>query len=57
MIFNYDYKKTAKVDFIEENISVRPIDYYFSNPVARASKTMSDCRAEKIINIENRKIG
>jgi len=23
---------------------VKPIDYYFSNSIARASKTMSDCR-------------
>ncbi len=44
-------------NFYSEDVSIRPIDYYFSNPVARASKTMSDCRAEKIINIENRKIG
>ena len=43
--------------FYSEDVSIRPIDYYFSNPVARASKTMSDCRAEKILNVENRKIG
>ena len=41
---NYDYKKTAKVDFIEENISVRPIDYYYTNSIARSSKVMSECR-------------
>ena len=44
-------------NFYSEDVSIRPIDYYFSNPVARASKTMRDCRAEKILNIENRKIG
>ena len=44
-------------NFYSEDVSIRPIDYYFSNPVARASKTMSDCRAEKILNIENRKTG
>ena len=44
-------------NFYSEDVSIRPIDYYFSNPVARASKTMSDCRGEKILNIENRKIG
>ena len=44
-------------NFYSEDVSIRPIDYYFSNPVARASKTMSDCRAEKILNIDNRKIG
>ncbi|MGA0811080.1 MAG: molybdopterin-dependent oxidoreductase, partial [Pelagibacteraceae bacterium] len=28
----------------DEKIAVKPIDYYFSNSIARASKTMSDCR-------------
>jgi NADH-quinone oxidoreductase subunit G len=27
-----------------EKIEIRPIDYYYSNAIARASKTMSDCR-------------
>jgi NADH-quinone oxidoreductase subunit G len=27
-----------------EKIKIKPIDYYFSNSIARASKTMSDCR-------------
>ena len=27
-----------------EKIILKPIDYYFSNSIARASKTMSDCR-------------
>ena len=44
-------------DFYSEQVLIRPIDYYFSNPVARASKTMSDCRIEKIRNSENRKTG
>jgi len=28
----------------DEKIEIKPIDYYFSNSIARASKTMSDCR-------------
>ena len=44
-------------NFYSEEVSIRPIDYYFSNSVARASKTMSDCRLEKIRNLENRKTG
>jgi len=44
-------------NFYNEQVLIRPIDYYFSNPVARASKTMSDCRIEKIRNSENRKTG
>jgi len=29
---------------LDEKIEIKPIDYYFSNSIARASKTMSDCR-------------
>ena len=36
--------KTSEVDFIEENISVKPIDYYYTNSIARSSKVMSECR-------------
>jgi len=44
-------------NFYSEQVLIRPIDYYFSNPVARASKTMSDCRLEKKRNTESRKTG
>ena len=30
------------------NIIIEDIDYYHSNAIARASKTMSECRNEKI---------
>ena len=36
--------KKIENDFINEKISIKKIDYYFSNSIARASKTMSDCR-------------
>ena len=36
------------VSFVSEKITVDPIDYYFSNVIARASKTMFECRREKI---------
>jgi hypothetical protein len=35
-------------------MQIRPIDYYYSNAIARASKTMSDCRD---IGINNKKNG
>ena len=38
------FKKTNIVDFVEENISVKPIDYYYTNSIARSSKVMSECR-------------
>ena len=41
---NNKVKKTNEVDFIEENISVKPIDYYYTNSIARSSKVMSECR-------------
>ena len=33
-----------KIDFIENKISVKPIDYYYTNSIARSSKVMSECR-------------
>jgi len=33
-----------KVNFIKENISIKPIDYYYTNSIARSSKIMSQCR-------------
>jgi NADH-quinone oxidoreductase subunit G len=37
-----------------EKIEIKNLDYYYSNSIARASKTMSDCRN---ININNKKNG
>ena len=31
-------------DFISEKIVIKPLDYYYSNSISRASKTMSECR-------------
>ena len=39
-----DFKKSIKVDFTEENISVKHIDYYYTNSIARSSNLMSECR-------------
>ena len=36
--------KTKEIDFIDENISVKAIDYYYTNAIARSSKVMSECR-------------
>ena len=30
-------KKINKISFIEENISITPVDYYYTNPIARSS--------------------
>ena len=46
-----DTKVDKKVNEIgnmkNENILVKEIDYYFSNSIARSSKTMSDCRSAR----------
>ena len=54
-MFNYlklDQKsnKTDEIvtEFLSEKILIDPLDYYYSNVIARASKTMSECRNEKI---------
>jgi len=42
---NYIEKKI--VDFVDDKITLTPIDYYYTNAVARSSKTMSECRQIK----------
>ncbi len=37
-----------KFNFSKEKIFIKDIDYYYSNVIARASKTMFECRKEKI---------
>jgi len=39
-----DTIKTRIIDFVQKDISIKSIDYYFTNPIARSSKTMSECR-------------
>jgi len=34
--------------YVSENINIDYIDYYYSNVIARSSKTMTDCRNEKL---------
>ena len=41
-------------NFIEEKINLDLNDYYYSNVIARASKTMSECKNKKI---ESKKTG
>ena len=37
-------KISKKIDFKEGNISIKTVDYYYTNPIARSSKAMSECR-------------
>ena len=34
-----------KYEFIEESINVDYLDYYHSNSITRASKTMTECKS------------
>ena len=38
----------TEATFVDEKILVDNFDYYFSNVIARASKTMAECHNEKI---------
>jgi len=52
------YKESVKIktslEPTSEKINIKNIDYYYSNTIARASKTMSDCRN---ISNDNKKNG
>jgi len=38
-----------KISFINEEVTIKQLDYFFSNSISRASKTMSECRQIKQI--------
>ena len=41
-------KDEIVTNFLSEKINVDKIDYYYSNVICRSSKTMLDCRNEKL---------
>jgi len=55
-MFNYLNLHNSKVNtsnkinnnFVKEKITIKDIDYYYSNAIARASKTMSECKSAKV---------
>ncbi len=44
----------TSADFISEEVNIKELDYFFTNAISRASKTMSECRQ---INYNSRKTG
>ena len=47
-------KLNTEVDnFIDDKITIKKIDYYFSNSITRSSKTMSDCRTARSKILKN----
>ena len=45
--FNESKINQNKSDFFSEQIDIKEIDYFYSNSISRASKTMSECRQIK----------
>ena len=45
---NSNFEEKFDNNYINEKITIEKIDYYYSNVIARASKTMNECRSEKI---------
>ena len=45
---NSNFEEKFDDNYINEKITIEKIDYYYSNVIARASKTMNECRSEKI---------
>jgi len=42
------YSELMDLNFVHEKVILKDYDYYYSNSIARASKTMFKCRTEKI---------
>ena len=45
--FSKNYNEQGNLKFVNEKIIIKVNDYYYSNAIARASKTMFQCRNEK----------
>jgi len=41
---NLKLNKIKNVEFVDDDILLKNIDYYYTNPIARSSKVMNDCR-------------
>ena len=35
-------------NFVSEEVNIKELDYFFTNSISRASKTMSECRQIKL---------
>ncbi len=46
--FSDNNEKKKASNFFSEEVLIKDLDYYFSNSISRASKTMSECRQIKI---------
>ena len=53
-IYKNSLNKKKETNFISEEISIKKLDYFYTNSISRASKTMSECRQ---INQNSKKTG
>ena len=44
---NKNINNMTNINFVDDNISIKSIDYYHSNVIARASKTMNECKISR----------
>ena len=53
-VYKDSLNKKNEANFISEEISIKELDYFYTNSISRASKTMSECRQ---INQNSKKTG
>ena len=53
-LYKDNLNKKIETNFISEDISIKELDYFYTNSISRASKTMSECRQ---INQNSKKTG
>ncbi len=53
-IYKDSENKTTSSDFVSEEVLIKELDYFYTNSISRASKTMSECRQ---INKSSKKTG
>ena len=46
-IFKETQTSNSSADFINEDVNIKELDYFYSNSISRSSKTMSECRQIK----------
>ena len=52
-----DFDNNKEISFVNSKVDIDFVDYYFSNHIARSSKTMSECRSIKKNNLSISKEG
>ena len=51
---NNHINANKEINFIEDVINIKSLDYYYTNPIARSSKTLNECREIEKQNMLNK---